>query len=76
VSASITSRRHALGLTQAELAELAGVGITTVATAESGRATVRTDALLRILNALGLVLAVGPKPAFEGIRGVATASSR
>jgi DNA-binding transcriptional regulator YhcF (GntR family)/DNA-binding XRE family transcriptional regulator len=37
LSAGLAGRRHAAGLTQAELAELAGVSVTTVGHAETGR---------------------------------------
>ena len=37
LSAGLAARRHATGLTQAELAELAGVSVTTVGHAETGR---------------------------------------
>jgi DNA-binding transcriptional regulator YhcF (GntR family) len=37
LSAGLAARRHAAGLTQAELAELAGVSVTTVGHAETGR---------------------------------------
>ena len=37
LSAGLAGRRHAVGLTQAELAELAGVSVTTVGHAETGR---------------------------------------
>ena len=53
LSAGLAARRHAAGLTQAELAALAGVSVTTVGHAETGRTWQsrrfweRTDAALR-----------------------------
>jgi DNA-binding transcriptional regulator YhcF (GntR family) len=53
LSAGLAARRHAAGLTQAELAELAGVSVTTVGHAETGRTWqsrrfwVRADTALR-----------------------------
>lgn len=49
-------RRRRLGLTQAETAELAGVAVRTVHAVEAGKSTVRLDALLAVLGALGLQL--------------------
>jgi y4mF family transcriptional regulator len=49
-------RRKALRLTQAELAELAGVSERFVRLVESGKTTVRLDKLQPLLDVLGLRL--------------------
>jgi len=49
-------RRKHLGLSQAETAELAGVAVRTVHAVETGKSTVRLDALLAVLSAVGLQL--------------------
>lgn len=54
--AEIRARRRTLGLTQQEVAELAGVAVRTVHAVEAGKATVRLDALLAVLSAVGLRL--------------------
>lgn len=62
-AAVIAARRQELGLTQAELAELAGVARGPVLSVEAGR-TVSLDTLLAILEVLGLRL--------ELVRGAST----
>lgn len=52
----IRERRKSLGLTQAEVAELAGVAARTVHAVEANKETVRLDALVAVLAALGLRL--------------------
>ena len=42
------------GITQAELARLAGVGKTSVFDIESGKTTIRLDTLLRVLGVLSI----------------------
>lgn len=54
--AQVRSRRRDLGLTQLEVAELAGVAARTVHAVEAGKATLRLDALLCVLDAVGLHL--------------------
>lgn len=54
----VRARRRHLGLTQLETAELAGVAVRTVHAAEADKATIRLDALLAVLDALGLRLAL------------------
>lgn len=46
-------RRRELGLTQSELALLAGVGRSTVQTIESGKDTSQLDGIIAIADALG-----------------------
>jgi HTH-type transcriptional regulator/antitoxin HipB len=58
---AIRLHRRASGLTQQSLAELAGVGVSTVHAIEHGRESVRLDTLQRVLEVLGMRLAVeGP----------------
>jgi y4mF family transcriptional regulator len=72
LGAVVTERRLGLGLTQQDLADLAGVGLSSVRTLEGGRETMTLAVALRICDALGLALAVGPRPALQAIPGTAT----
>ncbi|MCZ2804866.1 helix-turn-helix domain-containing protein [Modestobacter sp. VKM Ac-2983] len=63
----VADRRLALNLTQAELADLAGVGVSSVRTLESGADTLTLAVALAVLDALGLVLAVGPRPTLDAV---------
>lgn len=56
---TVRKRRLKLELKQAELAELAGCSTRFVHTVETGKATIRLDKLLDILDVLGLHLTVG-----------------
>jgi HTH-type transcriptional regulator / antitoxin HipB len=53
---AVRAHRKAAGLTQPELAKLAGVGKTVVFDIEKGKATVRLATLLRVLAVLNLHL--------------------
>ena len=53
---ALRSRRRGLGLTQAELAALAGVGLAFMYELEQGKPTVRLDKLLDVARVLGLEL--------------------
>lgn len=55
--------RERRGLTQAELAELAGTGQAAIARIESGKAVPKLDLLARIASALGARLTVNLTPA-------------
>ncbi len=55
-----SSRRLALRLTQHELADLSGVGVSSVRALEAGQETLTLAVALRVLEALGLVVAVAP----------------
>jgi y4mF family transcriptional regulator len=55
---TVRSRRKALGLRQAELADLAGCSERFVHTVENGKASLRLDKLLDVLKVLGLDLVV------------------
>jgi y4mF family transcriptional regulator len=48
--------RRDLQLTQRDLADLAGVSVDTVHSVEAGKASVRLDMVLAVLEALGLAL--------------------
>ena len=52
----VRARRKDLGLTQIELAELAGVSERFVMELEQGKPTVRLDKLTAVLGAMGLTL--------------------
>ena len=56
LAAAVLTRRHDLGLSQEELAELAGCSTRFVHTIESGKQTLRLDKLLDVLDVLGLRL--------------------
>jgi y4mF family transcriptional regulator len=55
---ALRNRRKSLGLTQQELARLAGCGLAFLYELESGKATVRLDKLLGVLGVLGLELSL------------------
>jgi HTH-type transcriptional regulator/antitoxin HipB len=52
----ISTRRKTLGITQEDLAELAGVSVRFLSSLEHGKASVRLSAVLAVLDALGLEL--------------------
>lgn len=54
------ARRRALELTQAQLADLAGVGLAFLYDLETGKPSARLDKVLDVLVALGLSLRVEP----------------
>lgn len=60
--AAVAARRHTLGLTQRDLADLAGVSLTTLQALEAGRRAARVDSLHHILRALGWALVALPVP--------------
>jgi y4mF family transcriptional regulator len=53
---TVAQRRHGLGLSQLDLASLAGVSVRTLSSLERGKATVRLDILVAVLDVLGLEL--------------------
>lgn len=65
---TVRGRRQALGLSQHEVAVLAGCGDRFVHTLEQGKATVRLDKVIDVLEVLGLGLRVG-----AGVPGVTEA---
>jgi y4mF family transcriptional regulator len=62
VGAVIRDRRQALGLTQAALAEKVGVSRKWIVDVERGKPRAALRWVLRTLEALGIVLDVGPPP--------------
>ncbi|MGJ6981156.1 type II toxin-antitoxin system Y4mF family antitoxin [Aestuariimicrobium soli] len=56
LGAGVLARRRDLGLTQRDLAELAGVSERFVRQLEAGKLTVQLDKVLAVLEALGLRL--------------------
>ena len=63
IGALVRRRRKANGMTQVELAELAGVGTRLVSELERDKPSLRMDGVNRVLAVFGLVLAPVP---FEG----------
>jgi y4mF family transcriptional regulator len=64
----VKERRTANGLTQRELAELAGVGPRAVWDLERGKPTVRTDMVNAVLRVFGKTLGVVDAPRDDGDR--------
>jgi y4mF family transcriptional regulator len=58
---TIRTRRRALGLTQQDLALLAGTSPRFVHTLEAGKPGVRLDKVLDVLEALGLDFSLAPR---------------
>lgn len=61
VSELVKARRKELRLTQDDLADLAGCSPRFVRALEGGKASVRLDKLVDVLDALGLVLSIEPR---------------
>ncbi|MGU3435093.1 helix-turn-helix domain-containing protein [Actinomycetes bacterium M1A6_2h] len=53
LAGAFTARRHELGMTQSELALLAGVGRSTVQSIEGGKETSQLDGVRAVADALG-----------------------
>ena len=68
IAEQVVDRRRALGLSQAELAELTGTTQSAIARLESGGRPPRIDTLLRIANALDCELEVELRPRTKGAR--------
>ncbi|HEX5018532.1 MAG TPA: helix-turn-helix domain-containing protein [Actinomycetes bacterium] len=62
LGAALLDRRRQLGLSQQELADLAGVAVRSVHAAEHGKPTLRLDTLTDITEALGLELRLIRRP--------------
>ncbi|BCT75656.1 hypothetical protein SCMU_14980 [Sinomonas cyclohexanicum] len=63
VADEVRARRRALGLTQQDLAELAGVSERFIRFVEQAKPSVQLDTLEAVLGALGLELRVVPRGA-------------
>ncbi len=59
IGLTIKDRRKELGVTQQEVAELAGVGINSLVAIERGKGNPSLKTLLRILEVLGLEIKLG-----------------
>ena len=57
---AVRDQRKALGLSQAQLAELSGCGTAFLYHVENGKPSLRLDKLLEVLEVLGLRLRVEP----------------
>ena len=64
---AVRRRRKGLGITQAELARLAGCGPVFVHAVERAKPSLRLDKLIALLEVLGLELLV--QPGHSGLRG-------
>ncbi|HLQ38527.1 MAG TPA: helix-turn-helix transcriptional regulator [Planctomycetota bacterium] len=62
----VRARRKAAGLTQLQLAELAGVGLRFVSELERGKPSMRLDVVNRVLVAFGKQLGVADGPRRDG----------
>lgn len=68
VPGQVRARRRELGLTQHEVADLAGVSTRFVHTVETGKPSLRLDRLLQVLDVLGLGLELVPIPGLHPSR--------
>lgn len=59
IGQTIKNRRKELGVTQQEVADLAGVGINSLVAIERGKGNPSLKTLLRILEVLGLEIKLG-----------------
>ena len=66
---AVRNARKQIGLTQPQLALAAGVGVRVVVDLEAGKATLRLENTLRVVNALGGTLAVDGLPASPNATG-------
>lgn len=66
----LVERRLQLGITQLEVADLSGVGLSTVRALEAGAETVGLRNTVDVLHALGLSLGVGSRAAVDRARDV------
>lgn len=61
LGAAVRRRRNRLGLTQAELAEVAGVGKRFLSELERGKSTAEVGRVFRVVQVLGMDLQVAPR---------------
>ena len=57
----LAQRRRSLGISQQNLAELAGIAVHTLSNLESGKGNPSLDVLERLLDCLGLQLTIEPR---------------
>lgn len=76
LGASVRTRRRSLGLNQAELANLAGVGLAFLYELEHGKPTVRIDKVLAVFAVLGLELYVREGKQLLNVDGKLSEASR
>jgi HTH-type transcriptional regulator / antitoxin HipB len=69
LAATVRRRRETLALRQADVADLAGCSVRFVHTLENGKASLRLDKVLDVLEVLGLGLLVGPGRGQLRVRG-------
>ena len=74
LAAEVRARRIALGLTQQDLADMAGVSERFVRFVEQGRPSIQLDSLLAVLDTLGLELRIATRTS-TGARALAGHSS-
>lgn len=60
IARAVRDRRRAFGMTQQELADLAGCGTAFLYQLENGKPSVRLDKLMPVLMVLGLSVAIRP----------------
>jgi len=61
VCAAIRAKRRAIGMRQAELASLSGVGARFLSEVENGKASAEIGKVLQVLRRLGLELSIRPR---------------
>ena len=61
LSVEVRTRRVSLGLTQRDLADMAGVSERFVRFVEQGKPSIQLDSLMAVLETLGLELTVGTR---------------
>jgi y4mF family transcriptional regulator len=61
VGAAIRNKRESIGLRQAELAALAGVGVRFLSELENGKASAEVGKVLLVLRRVGLDLLIRPR---------------
>ena len=54
IGAAVRGERKAQGLTQSQLADLSGVGLSFVSSLESGKPTLEAGKMIRVINTLGI----------------------
>ena len=65
IGQTVRTRRITQRLTQRELSELSGVGVRLISELERGKATLRADAVNRVLAVFGLMLGTVEAPRSE-----------